>query len=353
MIVPYPLTNQKYARKFREAAIHDWTLLELADLRGVKVFQNATVTNCIPFMQRIPHCADSVWISRADGDGAISRLFHQPIVRLVIDDKKAVWNTDAEDRSTARHADLPTLGDICYISKGMVINAHEKIAKGEFTKDDLISETKDRIHCREYIEAKDFVRYSIISIHYLEYGTARCPERISRPTFPELYEHPRILVNGFGAMQAVLDETRNILHNHTIYAVVPWHELSGVENKSIQGSVRKYARKGRTEMEKLSKKFDLRFLLAILNSRYGLVLLNRVRGGDFHILPEHLRAIPIPSASSADQSAIGSLVTRILSAKGNDSFCDISALESEIDELVCDLYGLTPEERAIVTGGGI
>ena len=31
---------------------------------------------------------------------------------------------------------------------------------------------------------------------------------------------------------------------------------------------------------------------------------------------------------------------------------DTSAIEREIDELVFDLYGLTPEERETVRGGG-
>ena len=53
---------------------------------------------------------------------------------------------------------MNVLGDFCYISVGMVLNADEKTAKGEFVKEDLISLIKDEIHCREYIEAKDIDR---------------------------------------------------------------------------------------------------------------------------------------------------------------------------------------------------
>lgn len=41
-----------------------------------------------------------------------------------------------------------------------------------------------------------------------------------------------------------------------------------------------------------------------------------------------------------------------LATKKADSNADTSALESKIDETVFDLYGLTPEERAIVKGDG-
>ena len=39
---------------------------------------------------------------------------------------------------------------------------------------------------------------------------------------------------------------------------------------------------------------------------------------------------------------------RILAAKQRDSGADVSALERELDELVYALYGLTPEEKALV-----
>jgi len=42
------------------------------------------------------------------------------------------------------------------------------------------------------------------------------------------------------------------------------------------------------------------------------------------------------------------LVDRILAAKQRDAEADTSALEREIDELVYALYGLTPEEKALV-----
>ena len=44
------------------------------------------------------------------------------------------------------------------------------------------------------------------------------------------------------------------------------------------------------------------------------------------------------------------LPDRILAAKQRDPEAATSALEREIDELVCALYGLTPEEIQIVEG---
>ena len=101
-------------------------------------------------------------------------------------------------------------------------------------------------------------------------------------------------------------------------------------------------------MEKLSETVDLKYLLGIMNSKYASVLLTNLRGGDYHIYPEHIRNIPIPVATPAQQQQIIALVDKILAAKKQNSSADTTALESEIDEFVYDLYGLTEEEKDII-----
>ena len=44
------------------------------------------------------------------------------------------------------------------------------------------------------------------------------------------------------------------------------------------------------------------------------------------------------------------MITQILTAKEKDPNADTSTLEKQIDEMVYALYGLTPEEIAIVEG---
>ena len=100
----------------------------------------------------------------------------------------------------------------------------------------------------------------------------------------------------------------------------------------------------RENMEKLSKMVDLRYLLGILNSKYASILLTNLRGGDYHIVPEHIRNIPIPSATQKQQKPIIDLVDKIFAVKKADSSADTSKLEAEIDRLVYKLYSLTDEE---------
>ena len=51
-IIPYPFTNQTYGFLLRNLILQDYNLLEIVDLKGTKVFQNATVTNCIPIIRK-------------------------------------------------------------------------------------------------------------------------------------------------------------------------------------------------------------------------------------------------------------------------------------------------------------
>ena len=96
-----------------------------------------------------------------------------------------------------------------------------------------------------------------------------------------------------------------------------------------------------------NKKFSLKFICGILNSRvvnywYPKKYRMPTIGG------YELSSIPIPSANITRQQPIIDLVDKILKAKKENPSADTSALESEIDRLVYQLYGLTDEEIAII-----
>jgi hypothetical protein len=65
---------------------------------------------------------------------------------------------------------------------------------------------------------------------------------------------------------------------------------------------------------------------------------------------EYLKLLPIPKAELEKQTSIIQLVSQIIDIKGKNPTADTSNLEREIDQLVYALYGLTPEEIAIVEG---
>lgn len=347
MIVPYPLSNQLYALKMRMMIIGKYDLIQVADLYGVKVFENATVTNCIPFVRR-SHRENGVLVSNANKQKEITPLFKQSYTNLVQDPRTFVWNFTQEERRGNRHPGLHVLGDYCYISVGMVLNADEKKAKGEFVKADLISTAQDEVHCKKYIEGKDLERYEVKRHRFLEWDTKRCPDQLRRPTFPELYTSDKLLINALGKMKASIDLGQNYYCEQQVRMALLWKDLEDVSNKSITSSIQKFSTMSRYDMTQLSRTMDLRCLLAIVNSRYADVLLNDIRGGDYHIVPEHIRNIPIPAIPHKEQQELIKQVESILSAKRTDPNADTSEQDQAIDKLVYKLYGLTYDEVKVV-----
>ncbi len=340
MIVPYPLSNQLYSQELRRMMIHEYDTFEIVDLNGTKIFENATVSNCIAFARNQLSAKQEAIISHIDDNRTIHKSFVQPYSSLVQDEKKCLWNLSEGNRSSAKYADFHVLGDFCYISKGMCLFAED----GEFKKPDLLSDQKDEIHCKEYVEGKNIDRYIVRKIRYVEYNTERSPGRLSRPTFPELYSTPKIIFNILGHMAGTFDDT-GLMHNNSLNACVLWRDLEGVVNKSIAASIKRYSSYSRKELVDLSHSVELKYLLGVMNSRYADYLLAVVRAGDYHIYPEHVRNIPIVAATKEQQAPIIALVDVILAKKKANPSADTSAQEAEIDRLVYELYDVPLSER--------
>lgn len=173
-------------------------------------------------------------------------------------------------------------------------------------------------------------------MRYLEWNTERCPNRLSRPTFRELYDSPKLLINRLGVLKVYLDIDTHFLHSDSMFCAVLWKDLKGVNNKSISSSIKKFCKHSRTEMEVLSVEVDLYYLLGILNSSTADQLLADQRGGDYHIYPEHIRNLPIPVTSRDVQDAIGAIAKEILHRRETNS--DYTNLETQLNELVASLY---------------
>jgi len=94
-------------------------------------------------------------------------------------------------------------------------------------------------------------------------------------------------------------------------------------------------------------------LLAILNSKVGWWLISKyctaIQNG-FQLIWKYFGQIPIPQANQKQRKLITSLVDQIITSKKSDPKADTTALETEIDQLVYQLYELTEEEIKIIEG---
>ena len=247
------------------------------------------------------------------------------------------------------------LTEICYISVGMVAHADEKVARGAFRLNDLLSRNKDKLHPKAFVEGKDLKKWLFKQHKFIEWGTERAPNMFRRATFTALYEHKtKIMLPMVGEIRAALD-TNGFYCNHGIFVCLPWYYLSGVSNRSIKKTAR-YRDEGlsksdlppREDLERNSQKFAIKYLLGVLNSTPARDFLHANRRNNIQLYPDDWKKVPIPDASPEQQEPIVELVNRILDTKRTDPDADVSDLENEIDQIVYSLYDLTSEEIAIV-----
>jgi len=100
--------------------------------------------------------------------------------------------------------------------------------------------------------------------------------------------------------------------------------------------------------------YDLLFVLGLLNSRllnYYFQWLNPEKGEALaEVKKEHVEKLVVKKASAKQKEPIISTVKRIIAAKERDPDADTTEWEHEVDRLVYELYGLTPDEIKLVEG---
>lgn len=250
------------------------------------------------------------------------------------------------------------LGEICYVSYGLRANSDDRFWPGEFTTDDCLSDRKDRIHSRPFVRGKDLVTWVARSVAYLEWGTDRAPRKFSRPTFPELHlaKEKLIAVRTPGVSPKVIYDDAGLHFDASSVGFIRWHCLSGVRNKSIRKTARyrDEAHRGREnlglareELETVSQGFELKYILAIMNSMFARDWLAARRRSRIHVYPDDWKQLPVKVIPLEKQMKFVNLVDLILAEFETSALSPqtptaekITAFEQEINDQVSALYGI-------------
>jgi len=136
---------------------------------------------------------------------------------------------------------------------------------------------------------------------------------------------PKLIVKGLNLLDACLDSEGEIIPGKTTLMVT---------SESPEG---------------------LKFLLGLLNSKLVFFYLKEKYPASSYNLgttftKDMINNLPIPALSGKRSGGMIEVIERIIAAKKTNPAADTSALEREIDQQVYALYGLTPEEIAIVEG---
>jgi adenine-specific DNA-methyltransferase len=340
MIVSDAYCHAKYAQKSQNWFLQNARVARIDFLSNIQVFQ-AAVRNVIYFYQKEEgqaHTPERRLHGAEFGD--VKLLPSAPQSSLTY---RAFFPDDAAKASYG--CKVTPLSALCYISKGMVINADEKSSQGAFKTHELLSRVQDDTHPKRFVEGKNLDAWCFNQYSWLEWGTDRAPSQFSRQTFPELYEHAqKLMLPKVGDIRAAVDDERMVCHDG-IYVAVPWHQLKGVRNKSLK-KVARYQGElpvradlpKREQLEKDSKGFDILYLLGVLNSRTAHEFLRANRRNNIQLYPDDWKKLPVPDASAAVQAKVVAIVQKILTLLKTNPLADVQVFHAELHELVAGIY---------------
>lgn len=349
-IVSNAVCTSKYAFKLLDLIQENYFIVSIDYFENILVFD----AGVIPVVLHVSKNPINQPVKKILRNGSFDNIVSE--VKYKSEDFKLLGKQGFKKDYHAINIKIPNykLGGICYISKGMVLNSDENTNKGAFAKNDLISEVKTDINTKPYIEGKYIKKYLIEKTLFLEWNTKRVPQLLSRPTFPELYSRPKIMRGR--VTEGTFDST-GLVSNDSILLFLRFVDLRGVNNKSIAISIQKFNSNSREKLEKISLKFDLKYLLAIINSKFANVFLNNIRRHrlENYFYPDDFRNLPIAELPLPKQKRFADLVDKIISLKKSSLEKDKQLAidyENQIDQLVYKLYGLTLDEINVIQSYG-
>ena len=248
------------------------------------------------------------------------------------------------------------VGDKFY--RGVTTGFNEAFVVDQTTRDRLVAEHSSSAEVlKPFLRGRDIKRWVVVSQNLWLIFTRRGVDLTKYPAIENyLNQYKKQLMPGVeGGRKPGSYEWYEIQDN-----IAYWHEFE--QPKIILGRF----------MNKATFAFDKNgyfhndalymitggseYVVGVLNSSVSWWFLSQIctdlQNGYLQAFRENLFQIPIPVNPKPE--AIEALVNKILAIKSKDPKADVSKLERQIDQLVYQLYHLTPEEIKIIenqTGG--
>ncbi len=332
------LATAPYAEKLRELLARKTTLHDILMTRKLKLFEDAKWQNNVifSFSRGIPAPEHRVMRAIADRKDSRGEIIAEPLDEIVQAEADPDRLFRVREQATLDLANTVRLEEICYISVGMVLNSDEKLQDGEivqvpasydpavfgevlvedlgkdgkrirhraFKRDDLLVGRRDEIHNKPYLDSREVLRGGIGHKQWLEYGeNTRCPARVRRSTFPELFRVPKIMFGAFTGVAVDDGSYSNFLMvPHTVRVAVRWTEFAEVENRSLAHA--RSALSGEYNAA-LSRDFSEWYLCALaLSEPLQQWLFAEKRSMKDDVYPDDLKAIPVKRIALPEQEPL-------------------------------------------------
>ncbi len=332
-IIPNSILFNVFAKAYRENLFNEWQIQEILDCTDFNVFEGSATVRCIVTLFLNSKNNNKIFYRPTAKAESFEELISRDLVATTKDILLAnnqnwalVFKLDSFKINLISKIRLNKKNISDYfpeISQGLI--AYDKYQGQDETtiKNRVYHSNKKQTGWKKWLWGEDVTPYSVSwnGNEFINYSGG-----IANPREPKFFSKERILIREITNPKIFVGYTKEELYNDPAI-------INVLSNKT--GS------------------YEIKTLLGILNSKLATFFHfnsspKATKGAFPKILVEDIKKFPLPNISKKEQQKIITLVDKILLQKQQGK--ETSAIEKQIDELVYQLYELTPEEIKIIEG---
>ncbi len=339
LILPDKFTVAGYALPLRDSLLSDYTLIELADLSGMDVFNRAMVypivlsyENRPPARGRVVRTRMSVASREELARNSMTATVPQDLYRSIGHNRTFFClpeEGDIADMLRRIFRQGKPIGD--YITFRSAVSFHKKGLRELFVRQSFNGEKGPIL---KYLGGRSYAKKNEVSLlrfnwegYYINYDQARLKAHNNAlPPLSNFMQEKIVICQHAPRITAAYDGKGEYV-TKDVYPV-------GIAAPGLDGSP-----------------LSLKYFTVLLNSElmsfvYGTVYKGiQIGGGYYHYLPTWLDILPVVMPGARDIDRIERLAEGMISAPGRD---EKLRLMGEADRIVYGLYGINEVQRAII-----
>ncbi len=306
-IIPNTLLDNYFEEKVREKLLVKNRVLEIIDLSD-NIFEAAVVHSMIiGFQKRV----QEKYQIKVGGDNKLfGSLNYIPNDYFINQDKSIFAIRKFHHRNLIEKLESGSvfLENIVSIKDGIDTGDNDKYLKDYKVNDKW----------KPVIGGKQVDRYLILGHKYILHGN-----HLANPRNPEVFEQEKIVVRETGDRIIATYDNENHYALSTLYS-----------------------------MNLIDKRFSLKYLLALLNSKVfhflmNLIAFEKTKGAFTKTRIFHYYKLPVKN-ESVNQKPYIQIVDSMLQSKAHNPLVDITSYENQLDKMIFNLYGLSDDEISII-----
>lgn len=296
-IIPYPFLYEKYGHLIRFHIASLYSVLNLADLSDVKVFEDATVRSLILTLKKKKSLNNPVRVYKYNG----INLFYDS--NLTLEQNQFLNNPNYSFKLELTSITLPLLNKIKDNSKdlGTYYYINWGCRTGNVQKY-VYRENKGFVTEKKMVNGRNINRYTTSwEGDYINY----LPNELYNPMFPELFENSKIFIPDITGKKGIIAsyDDSGLFAEHTLSIAIRKDRLINVyrNGKSIL----------KINQNLDYENFNEYFILGLLNSKLINYYFKSIYGGGLHVYPKDISSLPIKYVKRL-ASEINILVEKII-----------------------------------------